>query len=833
MTLSPLPSPIMSVRARISSRVPGKALRALACASVLAASWSTAQAGPVPWTEAPYSYYADNASMAQVLGDFASSFSLSLELSPQVTGKVQGKFNSASPTEFIDRLASVYGLTWFTHAGTLHVGRTTEVTTRSISAGGGNIATVRQALVSLGVLDARFGWGELPEQGIALVSGPAPYVALIERTMAQLPMMAGGQQVAVFRLKHASVDDRTILYRDRQITTPGLAQVLRNLIGGQSGGSGVNNALISSVAPGQGQGLPGLFSAANTVGLSFDPYSSGLPNGPFASANGTANATGTQGGANAAQKTASAAGAGLRRLAPSIQADSRLNAIIVQDTAERMPLYKSLIEQLDIPSPLIEIEAMIIDINSSRLDELGIAWTARRGGSVAGFGSMATKGDGNDLVLGALSRGASIDPASLVVSSGNFLINRIRALEGTGEASIQSRPSILTIDNIGALLDLSETFYVRSIGERVATITPITAGTTLRVTPHYVQRADGPVIQLDVDIEDGQIQDTQIDTLPTVRRSVVSTQAIVGEGQTLLIGGYKSTQSTRDVNKVPGLGSIPVLGMLFSNKVQNQASRERLFMIKPRLVTLPTGVASDINALRAPVEAPAAMPVSSPALAPVVAPVVAQTPAAPYSPAGSVVDHAGTAADAAAAVAAPTPWAAPQEPWKEARPPQPLAAAPAQAFPTAIGSEVLAAPLPVQTAARPEMAAEMPAEPAQEAQPLPAPAAAQVESAVKAWAAAWQSQDMQRYLDAYSERFEPANGASLAQWKSARRARIVGKNSIEISLHNLQVSVAGDRATASFSQNYQAGSLNSTTQKSLSMRNEQGSWRIVRESTDG
>ena len=616
--LSPLLSPNMPANNSISPRAAGKALRALACAGLLAATWSSAHAGPPPWTEAPYSYYADNTSMAQVLGDFASSFSLSLELSPQVTGKVQGKFNSASPTEFIDRLAGVYGLTWFTHAGTLHVGRTTEVTTRSISAGGGNIATVRQALTSLGVLDTRFGWGELPEQGIALVSGPAPYVALIERTMAQLPMMAGGQQVAVFRLKHASVDDRTILYRDRQITTPGLAQVLRNLIGGQSGGSGVNNALISSVAPSQGQGLgqglPGLFSAANTAGLAFDPYSSGLPNGPFASAYGTANATGAQGGANAGQKmgNAAATSAGMRRLAPSIQADSRLNAIIVQDTAERMPLYKSLIEQLDIPSPLIEIEAMIIDINSSRLDELGIAWSARRGGSVAGFGSMATKGDGNDLVLGAVARGASVDPASLVVSSSNFLINRIRALEGTGEANIQSRPSILTIDNIGALLDLSETFYVRSIGERVATITPITAGTTLRVTPHYVQRAEGPVIQLDVDIEDGQIQETEIDTLPTVRRSVVSTQAIVGEGQTLLIGGYKSTSSTRDVNKVPGLGSIPVFVLLFSNKVQNQQSRERLFMIKPRLVTLPSSVTSDINALREPPVAALPMPLPSP-----------------------------------------------------------------------------------------------------------------------------------------------------------------------------------------------------------------------------
>lgn len=587
---------------RAWSRQTRSALRALACAASFAAPWATAQAAPPPWTEAAYSYYADNANLAQVLHDFAGSFSLSLDLSPQVTGKVHGKFNSASPTEFMDRLASVYGLTWFTHAGTLFVSRTTEMSTRSISAGGGNIATVRQALQSLGVLDTRFGWGELPEQGIALVSGPPTYVALVERTMAQLPMMAGGQQVAVFRLKHATVDDRTILYRDRQITTPGLAQVLRNLIGGQTGGSGVNNALLSSVAPGL-SGLPGMANAANTVGLSFDPYSAGLPNGPMASANGTANATGAQTGPAKTAGTANM-GTGMRRLAPSIQADSRLNAIIVQDTAERMPLYKSLIEQLDIPSPLIEIEAMIIDINSSRLDELGIAWSGRKGGTVAGFGNMTPKGDGNDLVLGAVTRGATVDPTSLVVSSGNFLINRIRALEGTGEAHIQSRPSVLTIDNIGALLDLSETFYIRSTGERVATVTPITAGTTLRVTPRYVQRAEGPVIQLDVDIEDGRIQETEIDTLPTVRRSVVSTQAIVGEGQTLLIGGYKSTQSTRDVNKVPGLGSVPVLGLLFSNKAHNQQSRERLFMIKPRLVTLPSSATAAIDALREPDTAP-------------------------------------------------------------------------------------------------------------------------------------------------------------------------------------------------------------------------------------
>lgn len=566
-----------------------RTLVALSVCLALAAP-GAATAGPVPWTDAPYSYYADNAPIANVLRDFASSFSLSLELSPLVEGRVSGRFNAQNPTEFLDRMASVYGLTWFSHAGTLFVARTTEMSTRSITSGSSSIATVRQALDSLGVLEPRFGWGELPEQGVALVSGPPAYVGLIERTMAALPLTGGGQQVAVFRLKHASVDDRTILYRDRQITTPGLAQVLRNLILGSSGGTGVNNALLSSVA---GPQPPTLSPGANMAGIAFDDAVPGQLGA--GGANGMANGARTPGQTDPAGTPRAM---GVRRLAPSIQADSRLNALIVQDTPERMPLYKTLIEQLDIPMPLIEIEAMIIDVNSSKLDELGIAWSARRGGAAAGFGNLASTGDGNDLFFGAVQRAANIDPQTLVVNTGNFLVSRIRALEGAGDATIQSRPSILTIDNIGALLDLSETFYIRSIGERIATVTPITVGTTLRVTPHYALRPEGPVIQLDVDIEDGQIQETTVDSIPTVRRSSVSTQAIVAEGQTLLIGGYKSTQQLNQNNGVPVLGKIPVLGALFSHRTTNQQVRERLFMIQPRMVSLLPATVAAIDALR-------------------------------------------------------------------------------------------------------------------------------------------------------------------------------------------------------------------------------------------
>ncbi|SEK10056.1 MULTISPECIES: type III secretion system outer membrane ring subunit SctC [unclassified Variovorax] len=551
-------------------------LRTLAAALVgcalLSLPGAPAHAGPPPWSDAPYTYYAESQPLAKVLRDFAASFSLALELSPQVTGPVNGRFSSPTPTDFLNQLGGVYGFNWFTHAGTLYVSRTTETTTRSITASGASIGAMRQALTSLGVLDTRFGWGELPDQGVALVSGPPGYVSLVQRTVAALPLVAGGQQVTVFRLKHATVDDRTVLYRDRQITTTGLAQVLRNLVNGSGTGGTYSDATLTAIAAPLRASSTGMAPATTVAGAA--------PGAPVAAGGGESSSD---------AKLAAAAGQqNSRRLVPSIQADSRLNALIIQDIPERLPIYQKLIEQLDVPTALIEIEALIIDVNATRLDELGIAWGGRTGGTTAGFGNLAASTSGNEITLGAVSRSATVNPTSLVVSAGNFLVTRIRALEGMGEASIQSRPSILTVDHIGALLDLSETFYIRTTGERVATVTPVTVGTTLRVTPHYIERANGAVVQLDVDIEDGQIQDRTIDDLPTIRKSVVSTQAIVGENQTLLIGGYNTRQATRQNDRVPGLGRLPVVGLFFSNRTDNVQSRERLFMIKPRLVTLPS-----------------------------------------------------------------------------------------------------------------------------------------------------------------------------------------------------------------------------------------------------
>ncbi|MFY3008314.1 EscC/YscC/HrcC family type III secretion system outer membrane ring protein, partial [Achromobacter xylosoxidans] len=129
-----------------------------------------AQAAP-NWPNVPYSYYARDENLQTLLREFAGGFSLSLQIGPNVTGTVNGKFNANTPTEFMDRLGGVYGFNWFVYAGTLFVSRTNDMKTRSVSAMGSSISALRQALQQLGVLDPRFGWGELPDTSAMPWSG--------------------------------------------------------------------------------------------------------------------------------------------------------------------------------------------------------------------------------------------------------------------------------------------------------------------------------------------------------------------------------------------------------------------------------------------------------------------------------------------------------------------------------------------------------------------------------------------------------------------------------------------------------------------------------------
>ncbi|EHR71073.1 hypothetical protein BurJ1DRAFT_2234 [Burkholderiales bacterium JOSHI_001] len=201
-------------------------------------------------------------------------------------------------------------------------------------------------------------------------------------------------------------------------------------------------------------------------------------------------------------------------------------------------------------------------------------------------------------------------------------------------------------------------------------------------------------------------------------------------------------------------------------------------------------------------------------------------------PAGATTTLAAAPTDKPMAAAPTTP--APVAPTKPAAPAPTAPTSPvAAATPTPPPAKP-ATPAPVPASA-PAVAAAKPMPPA--ATPTPAAASsaqavAEVTKAVQAWAGAWSRRDMNGYFAAYSADHAGQAGSRKA-WEEDRRARIVNKPKISVKVSDLRVSVEGNKAEASFRQNYEAGALVTSSRKTLSMAKEGGRWVIRRESSGG
>ncbi|WP_025131105.1 type III secretion system outer membrane ring subunit SctC [Pseudomonas sp. PH1b] len=487
---------------------------------------TTAHGQDLDWPAVPYNYVAQGESLRDVLANFGANYDGSVIVSDKVNDQVSGRFDLKDPQSFLQLMASLYNLIWYYDGAVLYVFKSTEMQSRLVKLEQVSETELRQALEAAGVWEPRFGWRPDMSGRLVYAAGPSRYLDLVEQTAMALEQQhalrsekTGDLAVEIFPLKYAVAEDRRIKYREDDIEAPGVATILARVL---------SDANVVSV---EGQDSPR------------QPVQSGRA---------------------------------------VVQAEPSLNAILVRDTKERMPMYRRLITALDRPSARIEVGLSIVDINAENLAELGVDW---RVGISAGPRHLVDIRTTSQNLGGPAS--AAEAGASLVDSRGlDFLLARITLLQSQGRAQIGSRPTVLTQENTLAVIDHSETYYVRLIGERVAQLTPITYGTMLKLTPRVIQLGDKPEISLSLHIEDGNQKPNSSGPggIPTIARTVVDTVARVGHGQSLLIGGIYRDELNESVRKVPLLGDIPYLGALFRFKSSLTRRSVRLFLIEPRLI---------------------------------------------------------------------------------------------------------------------------------------------------------------------------------------------------------------------------------------------------------
>ena len=495
---------------------------------------------PKGWNEGAYAYAAQNTSLRTVLQDFATSHSVNLNMPVNFSGNVDGRLRADSPTDFLNRLGLQYRFQWFVYNDTLYISPQADQVSKRIKVSADAAPDLKQALTDVGLLEAKFGFGELPDDGVVIVTGPPEYVRLIEDFSAKDKDKKENKEMMVFPLKYASVADRNIQYRDKTILVPGVATILAELLGQKSGRSASG---IQQNA-GEQDGLKGRME--QQIRDQSDSILNDLVNSQ------------TSGPHNTDEEDDD-------ELHPFVSADVRNNALLIRDAPSKRSEYESLVSQIDVPEKLVEIDAMIVDVDRKSLNELGANLRGTFGNITAGS---------------TVFRGAS----SLFVTDYSRFFSQIQALEGSGNASVVANPSILTLENQPAVIDLSDTAFITATGERVVNIEPVTAGTSLQVVPRAIGQGQHHTVQLMVDIEDGKVDRDDDDKATGDQKVTISTQALVQENGSLVMGGIHSRETGDMSHRIPLLGDIPYIGHLFSYTRHETNQRERLFIITPHLI---------------------------------------------------------------------------------------------------------------------------------------------------------------------------------------------------------------------------------------------------------
>ncbi len=281
----------------------------------------------------------------------------------------------------------------------------------------------------------------------------------------------------------------------------------------------------------------------------------------------------------------------------SLSASLGSSNIIVTDTESKIRAIDAFIEEIDRQTAQVLVEVRIYDVTSRDKLDVGIEWTVGRNTTFAAgpIGTNPTAGSRDPFSTGGFSAPTSKTATSTqgffrfgLLDQNIDLDMQLRAEQEDVTAKLLANPRILVLDNETALFDIvTEHPYVeRTITEGTVTETVKfkEVGVKLEVTPHITREG---MVRLHIIPEFGVfVERVTVATsdVPVVDTRKVNTIALVKDGQTVVIGGLRKKNASKEVNKIPFLGDLPLLGVLFRFEGEDTAVTELLVFITPRII---------------------------------------------------------------------------------------------------------------------------------------------------------------------------------------------------------------------------------------------------------
>jgi type IV pilus assembly protein PilQ len=312
-----------------------------------------------------------------------------------------------------------------------------------------------------------------------------------------------------------------------------------------------------------------------------------------------------------------------------VAADSTTNTLIITETASRLADVLQYVHNLDVRTPQVGIKAKIIFVNRTNIEDIGLSYDLGTGTDQffsqlvkrpdpATLKPIDTNGDGVPDALGggtpfsgdkvllggnALSAIANansrvVNPALQVIFStalGKFqLTSFLDALQEVRLADLQAEPSIVTLDNRQASIQVGQEIPIRVLDAGSAQATGATAnavpratvqlkqvGIILTVTPHITNNRQ-ILLLLHAENSDAQLASSDVGFI--FGKQSGDTQLLVGDGETAVIGGLTVTQTTQSKSGIPLLVDLPIIGRLFGETRTDDEKRDLLILVTPHII---------------------------------------------------------------------------------------------------------------------------------------------------------------------------------------------------------------------------------------------------------
>jgi general secretion pathway protein D len=283
-----------------------------------------------------------------------------------------------------------------------------------------------------------------------------------------------------------------------------------------------------------------------------------------------------------------------------IQADAATNTLIITANEAQYRNLRSIIDQLDARRAQVYIEALIVEVDNSKLAELGVQWAALGGSSTIAGASTGFSTGGNNLNSQIAAKAANSAPLTLgnglnlgLFSSQLGLGALVHALESDTKTNILSMPNIITLDNEEAKIIVGQNVpfitgqYTTSASAGSAGVSPFQTverkdiGLTLRVKP---QISEGGTVKMAIYQENSSISPTTNSAGLITNKRSIDTNILVDDGQIIVLGGLIDDKANDTDDKVPGLGDLPLIGGLFKYRSRTREKTNLMVFLRPTVI---------------------------------------------------------------------------------------------------------------------------------------------------------------------------------------------------------------------------------------------------------